>query len=284
MRFLHSSVTFIFLSFYWNLSAEAVSVYPDKNWARKSLSKSGKVVQAKLGTLLFGKDKPKSTDGVVIIHKGKLIYEGYKSPFGPKKKHIIWSVSKSYMSALIGMAVYENKLKLDHSICNFGYRTNCSITIRSLHWASGLEWQETYENSRHPADSNVLSMLYGRNRFDTELRSRSESSSLSSKKHLYSSGDTNLLSGILKKIYQKDYEAFVFENYWRLLGHSLQPGSRMHPDILSHHPIFIQHLEIWLDLGTSFCSEGNGGRSSFLHRNGSIFQPRFLKLSRIFLV
>ena len=220
MRFLHSSVTFIFLSFYWNLSAEAVSVYPDKNWARKSLSKSGKVVQAKLGTLLFGKDKPKSTDGVVIIHKGKLIYEGYKSPFGPKKKHIIWSVSKSYMSALIGMAVYENKLKLDHSICNFGYRTNCSITIRSLlHWASGLEWQETYENSRHPADSNVLSMLYGRNRFDMPSYVAGLSPAHSPlKKHLYSSGDTNLLSGILKKIYQKDYEAFVFEKLLATIG------------------------------------------------------------------
>ena len=98
MRFLHSSVTLVFLSFYWNVSAEVVSVYPDKNWARKSLSKSGKIIQAKLGTLLFGKDKPKSTDGVVIIHKGKLIYEGYKSPFGPQKKHIIWSVSKSRKS------------------------------------------------------------------------------------------------------------------------------------------------------------------------------------------
>ena len=49
-------------------------------------------------------------DGLMVIHRGAVIYERYEGNLGPSTNHILQSVSKSFTSALAGVLVGEEVL------------------------------------------------------------------------------------------------------------------------------------------------------------------------------
>jgi CubicO group peptidase (beta-lactamase class C family) len=141
------------------------------------------------------------TDGVVIIHRGRLVYERYARGFKAEQRHLGWSMSKSVTNALTALAVAQGALSLDDSICKHVKATNeaaCAITVRNLlEFGSGLDWKEGYENDSLQT-SSVLAMLYGEGRRDMvgfitahALRDKPGTS------WEYSSGDTTLLAGVV---------------------------------------------------------------------------------------
>jgi CubicO group peptidase (beta-lactamase class C family) len=106
-----------------------------------------------------------STDGVVVLLRGEIIYEEYAHGFTASMRHILYSASKSVGSALVGIAVDEGLMRLEDSVCTYltppvaADATFCDITIEHLiHMSSGLAWNENYDD---PDTSNVLQMLYG---------------------------------------------------------------------------------------------------------------------------
>ena len=104
------------------------------------------------------------TDGVVIVKGGTIIYEKYARGWDASKRHISWSVAKSFSSALIGVSVQRGVLSLDDSVCTHVKTLRdelCKIKVKDvIEFASGLHWQEEYENSGYQV-SSVISMLYG---------------------------------------------------------------------------------------------------------------------------
>ncbi|WP_395835000.1 serine hydrolase domain-containing protein [Archangium violaceum] len=154
---------------------------------------------------LQGKDEERKgirTDGLLLIHKGRLVYERYGRGFDASKRHLAWSMSKSFTSALVGIAMKKGAVKLDDSICahvKAKRQENCAITVRNLlEFASGLDWREDYENGGTYQDSSVLAMLYGEGRRDMvsfiTAHQRSDEPGTSWR---YSSGDATLLAGVL---------------------------------------------------------------------------------------
>jgi CubicO group peptidase (beta-lactamase class C family) len=55
----------------------------------------------------------------MFIRHGKVIAEGWWSPFGPGYKHILYSASKTFTATAIGLAVSENRLKLTDKVISF---------------------------------------------------------------------------------------------------------------------------------------------------------------------
>ena len=47
------------------------------------------------------------SDGMIVIHNDEIVYENYWLGNDESKKHISWSVAKSFISALIGIAFEE---------------------------------------------------------------------------------------------------------------------------------------------------------------------------------
>jgi len=56
---------------------------------------------------------------VMIIRHGKVISEGWWSPYGPQYKHMMASVSKTFTATAIGLAASENKLKITDKVISF---------------------------------------------------------------------------------------------------------------------------------------------------------------------
>ena len=50
------------------------------------------------------------TDGIAVLHRGKLIYERYFGALKPHKPHIAMSVTKSFTGVLAGILVTEGKI------------------------------------------------------------------------------------------------------------------------------------------------------------------------------
>lgn len=50
---------------------------------------------------------------IMVLRHGQVASEAYKYPFGPDKKHMVYSVSKSFTSTAIGLAIHEGYLSLE---------------------------------------------------------------------------------------------------------------------------------------------------------------------------
>lgn len=57
--------------------------------------------------------------GLVILRHGKVITEGWWNPYRSDLKHTMYSLSKSFTSTAIGLAVAEKKLSLDDKVISF---------------------------------------------------------------------------------------------------------------------------------------------------------------------
>ncbi|MFO0678662.1 MAG: serine hydrolase [Polyangiaceae bacterium] len=109
------------------------------------------------------------TDSVVIVHQGAIFYERHARGYTASMPHYAWSVTKSITSLLAGIAVGRGDLSMDRSVCAAipnAPESACKITLTNLlEFASGLDWNETYEGKSNQ-ESSVLAMLYGQGHGD----------------------------------------------------------------------------------------------------------------------
>lgn len=142
------------------------------------------------------------TDALLVIHDGQLIYERYAGPTRVDTPHLTWSISKSLMAAVLGVAYGEGLFKLQDPALKFypALEKHPALTMADLlHWASGLDWQEDYEYA--PLKSSVVAMLYTRGHQDMAAFTASHDEyAQPGQAFRYSSGDSNLLSAALKNI------------------------------------------------------------------------------------
>jgi len=146
-------------------------------------------------------DKFLRTHSLLIAQGNEILFEKYTHDFKPKDYQQAWSMTKSIFSLITMKAIENQDISLNDSICKYLQTTpnKCAIKIEHLlSWSSGLKWQEKYEEDL--INSNVIQMLYGPGR--KNMGQFSLNFPLKDKpgeKVRYSSGDSNLLSLVLRK-------------------------------------------------------------------------------------
>ena len=60
-----------------------------------------------------------SVHSVMVLRRGKVIAEGWWEPHDAQTPHVMWSVSKSFTSAAVGLAVEEGRLSLSDPVLKF---------------------------------------------------------------------------------------------------------------------------------------------------------------------
>ncbi|WP_085581737.1 MULTISPECIES: serine hydrolase [unclassified Pseudomonas] len=142
------------------------------------------------------------TDALLVIRDGRLVYERYAGPTTADTPHLTWSISKSLMATVLGVAYGEGRLRLEEPASKYypALERHPTLTLGDLlHWASGLDWQEDYEYA--PLKSSVVAMLYTRGHRDmAAFAAGHEAYAAPGKAFRYSSGDSNLLAAALKGI------------------------------------------------------------------------------------
>ncbi|MCB9685190.1 MAG: serine hydrolase [Alphaproteobacteria bacterium] len=141
------------------------------------------------------------TDGIVVVHHGRIVLERYGPGWDADRRHLAWSMSKTFTLATAGIAVREGLLSLDDTPCDHGVSASgpgCDVPLRDwLSMSSGLAWRETYEGSS-PTTSSVLAMLYGEEGADmASFVASHPGQEPPGTTWRYSSGDTNVAAAMV---------------------------------------------------------------------------------------
>ncbi|MFN3752735.1 serine hydrolase domain-containing protein [Flavobacterium sp.] len=162
-------------------------------------------------------EKNKRTRSVVVIYKNKLIAEKYASGFTATSKILGWSMTKSITATYFGILQKQGKIDImkPAPIAEWKNDERKNITINDLlHMNSGLEWEESYTKI-----SDATKMLFTAEdmtqpQIDKPLVGKPNNS------WNYSSGTTNLLSGILRKQFKthQEYLDFWYSSLFDKIG------------------------------------------------------------------
>ena len=142
------------------------------------------------------------TDALLVMRDGQVVFEQYAAPTTADTPHLTWSISKSVLATMLGVAFAEQRFRLDDPVARFYPPMQAHPDVRIadlLHWASGLDWQEDYEYA--PLKSSVVAMLYTRGRADMAgFTAAHAAATAPGERFLYSSGDSNLLAAALRQM------------------------------------------------------------------------------------
>ncbi|MBS1961758.1 MAG: serine hydrolase [Bdellovibrionales bacterium] len=201
-------------------------VYPEADWAKGDPARHG--FDPSFGTELdayaFAKDAPFTTDGLLVLHGGEILYERYARDYTAKMRHYAWSMTKSVSMALFGIAEGEGKIRRDDPISKWvpeaDAKSFTGVTIANLiSMSTGILWREGYEAS--PFDSHVVTALYRtRASFDfglyrTEITKRVAPVG---ERFNYASGETNLMMKALGRSLGPAYADFPWNKLFTPIG------------------------------------------------------------------
>ncbi|PZO30046.1 MAG: serine hydrolase [Flavobacteriaceae bacterium] len=162
-------------------------------------------------------EKNKRTRSVIVIYKDKIIAEKYTDGFDKNSKILGWSMTKSLTATFFGILQKQGKIDISKPapIAEWEKDERKHITINDLlHMNSGLEWEEDYGKI-----SDVTKMLF----IEEDMTQSQINKPLVGKPNNtwnYSSGTTNLLSGILRKQFKthQEYLDFWYTNLLDKIG------------------------------------------------------------------
>lgn len=147
------------------------------------------------------------TRTVLVAYKNQIVAERYTKGFDHQTPVLGWSMTKSVMATLYGILEYEGKIDLDLPAPISAWQSDerKNITLNHLlRMQSGLEWEEDYTSI-----SDVTKMLF----LDTDMTvGQAKKKTLAPPTEIwnYSSGTSNLLSGILRQQFKSHQEYMDF--------------------------------------------------------------------------
>jgi CubicO group peptidase (beta-lactamase class C family) len=91
------------------------------------------------------------TDGILVLHRGRIVYERYFGVLAPHTQHLAFSVTKSFVATLAAMLIHEGALDEHATVAHYlpeladgGYR---AATLRQvLDMTTGIDYVEDYTN------------------------------------------------------------------------------------------------------------------------------------------
>ena len=159
-----------------------------------------------------------------MIKNDSIYHEQYWDHYDQNSLSNSFSMAKSIVSILVGIAVDEGKIKsIDDPVGNylphFKDGNNAKLTIRHLlTMSSGLNWDENYSSlfsvtTKAYYGSNLKKLMSGLNVVNEP-----------GKKFDYMSGNTQLLAFIVEKATGKNLSDYASEKIWKPVGaeHSAQ--------------------------------------------------------------
>ena len=159
-----------------------------------------------------------NTVAYLVIKDSMILHEEYWDDYNDSSLSNSFSVAKSIISLLIGIAIDEGKIgSVDEPVCKylpeFCSKGNNILTIRHLlTMSSGLNWDESYSS----LFSMTTKSYYGKNIRQQVLSLKVvEKPGVSFK---YLSCNTQLLALILEKATGKQVSEYASEKLWKPLG------------------------------------------------------------------
>ncbi|MCK5137511.1 MAG: serine hydrolase [Bacteroidales bacterium] len=163
--------------------------------------KLGNIIEDAFDTV--GVEPFKKTLGVAVVYDNTLVGEKYLDGYDAFTKFHGWSMTKSIAGALIGTLVMDGMMdiKAPVDIPEWAGDKRKDITLENiLHMSSGLDWVENY----FTISEATLMLMQSDDMYSSVISS--EAAYDPGSYWNYSSGDANLLSGLIRKTINNDDE------------------------------------------------------------------------------
>ncbi|MDN5216646.1 serine hydrolase [Fulvivirgaceae bacterium BMA12] len=162
------------------------------------------------------------TDGLLIIHHDTIVFEQYSNGFSETDHHISWSMSKSFISALFGIAISEGKIKsIEQTVTEYlpelkgtGYD---GVRIKDvLQMSTGVGFNEDYGdfNSDINRMGRYLALGMSMDDFAASLKRERTPGTYNH----YVSVNTHVLGMILKRVTGQSIAQYMEERLWQKIG------------------------------------------------------------------
>lgn len=196
---------------------------------------SGELVDAPASYTFEGREKSfeqffadTETTALLMIKEGEIRYERYAMTGGPEVPWIAWSMSKSFISALVGIAIEEGHIGgIEDPISNYirvqpgsAYE---GVSIKNvLNMASGARWNEQYNDAHeqyNDAEDDFWRLVTAQNcgsfeEFVASMVPEYEPGTLCR----YNSGDSEALGLLLTKATGRSVRDYMQEKLCEPLG------------------------------------------------------------------
>lgn len=200
--------------------------WPDDLWRVSSLQEQDMNVQ-RIESLISRIEDGSGVYSLLIIRNGYLVYENYRQGKDEDSLMHIFSCTKSFTSALIGIAIREGYIgSIDDTILpyfsnwtieNIDERKE-SLTIRHfLTMTTGLDWNE--HNISYTRPENIVNrMLASSNpaKFVLDLRMVEDPGNV----HVYSTGASQVLAALIREVTGMKPSSFAQEHLFGPLSFS----------------------------------------------------------------
>ena len=162
------------------------------------------------------------SDGLIVLHEGTLIYENYWQGNSKDQPHISWSVAKSFLSALIGVAYHDGLIEdLNDPITKYlkdfngtGYENVPIIDI--LQMSSGIIFNEDYADYNSDINKFARALAQGTSMrdFAKALKNGKQPGTFNH----YVSIDTQMLAMLLEEVTGQPVAKNLEDKIWTKIG------------------------------------------------------------------
>lgn len=162
------------------------------------------------------------TTGLLVLHRDKVVYENYWRGTMPTTKTIGWSLTKSFVSALVGIAIAEGKItSVEDSLTQYVPELKGSaydgVSLKDvLQMSSGASWNENY--SDWSSDINRFGRAFALgsslDRFIMTLKREHAPGTY----HRYNSMDTQVIGFVLRRATGLSNADYLESRLWESLG------------------------------------------------------------------
>ena len=172
--------------------------------------------------LLSKELKHYKTDGLIVLHNGNLLYENYWNNNLANSKHIAFSVTKSFVSALVGIALDEGLIdNIEDPITKYlpdfkgtGYE---GVRIKDiLQMSSGVDFNEDYADPK--SDINRFGRATARGSSFRDFAKSLERGREPGTYHHYVSIDTQVLGFLLAEVTGMPLKEYLYKKIWNKIG------------------------------------------------------------------
>jgi CubicO group peptidase (beta-lactamase class C family) len=170
------------------------------------------------------------TDGLIVLHNGRVVLEKYHAGMQPGDAHALWSLSKSFVGLLTAMLAHEGKLELQAPVSRYvpelaGTAWGEATIQQTLDMTTAAAYTEVFTDPASevfkyliatglvPAPTNYpgARILYD---YLPTVAARGEHGV----GFAYKSVDTEVLGWVIRRVTGKDVAALLSERIWSRIG------------------------------------------------------------------
>ncbi len=170
------------------------------------------------------------TDALLVLHKGRIVYEKYYAGLQPHQTHVLWSMSKSLTGLLATELIKEGRLDPNAVVSSYLPELAASAygdaTVQQvLDMTTGVKYAEDFSNTGSAVFQYLIASglvpapaQYPGARNLTEFLATLKKEGEHGLGFNYKSADTEVIGWVLQRITGKSFATLISERLWIPLG------------------------------------------------------------------